>query len=121
MRIEAGMLRQQDLSDRLTGSGYPTTRRIVAAWERDEYLPGLVHMAGLSVVLRVSQSYLLNGENVETGESEFIVRIRGLEHLLTERDKRMILGIVALHARENEETQLTEAQQQIVKELDDDD
>lgn len=110
MRIERGIKRQEELAARLTALGYPTTRRVVTAWESGEYLPGVLHMVGLSEILRVGQEYLLRGEQSASGDSEFIVRMRGLEDLLDARARRMLLALAAQQARELQEEKALAAQ-----------
>jgi hypothetical protein len=119
MRLERGIKTQAELAAQLS---YPATRRVVAAWERDEYPPGVMHMGALSDLLRVSQQYLLKGEDPETGESEFIARMRGLEQDgLDERAKRMLLSLAAQQVREIKEARelLTDRQRQAMEKIDD--
>lgn len=75
-----------------TRAGKTTVRS--AAWlsniETGKYEPSIGDLVALADGLNVSPGYLLTGD--ESGDSEFVARMRGMEGMLDERGKRAVLA-----------------------------
>lgn len=103
MRIERN-LSQDGLASLLPTftRGGKTTKR-TSAWvsnlETGKNEPAIADLVALADVLQVSVGWLVTGD--ESGETEFVTRLRGMESLMDERGRREVLATAQRQVEEN--------------------